>query len=135
MSLTSVLAKLMEFLTIVTFSQHIKDALEATLSSNTSKMPLMQKIPLLSQHTKDALDARTIFRVLRENFMQMILFYGIPPLFSQMIWYYGIPPLRKSMVFVPKKNAHERTERALTCALKLLANLCDNNGMVINTAK
>ncbi|VDO10935.1 unnamed protein product [Rodentolepis nana] len=35
----------------------------------------------------------------------------------------------------PKKNAQERTESALNCALKLLANWCDNNGMVINTAK
>ncbi|VDN96994.1 unnamed protein product [Rodentolepis nana] len=35
----------------------------------------------------------------------------------------------------PKKNAQERTESALNCALKQLANWCDNNGMVINTAK
>ncbi|VDN98721.1 unnamed protein product, partial [Rodentolepis nana] len=35
----------------------------------------------------------------------------------------------------PKKNAQERTESALNCGLKLLANRCDNNGMVINTAK
>uniref|UniRef100_A0A0R3TRA2 ANK_REP_REGION domain-containing protein n=1 Tax=Rodentolepis nana TaxID=102285 RepID=A0A0R3TRA2_RODNA len=34
-----------------------------------------------------------------------------------------------------KKNAKERTESALRCALKLLANWCDNNGMVIKTAK
>ncbi|VDO11525.1 unnamed protein product, partial [Rodentolepis nana] len=34
-----------------------------------------------------------------------------------------------------KKNAQERTESALNGALKLLANWCDNNGMVINTAK
>ncbi|VDO14358.1 unnamed protein product [Rodentolepis nana] len=75
--------------------------------------------------------------VLRENFMQMILFYGIPPLFSQMIWYYGIPPLRKFVLWysAPKKNAQERRESVLNCAFKLLANWCDNNGMVINTAK
>ncbi|VDO10598.1 unnamed protein product [Rodentolepis nana] len=73
-------------------------------------------------------------------FMQMIWYYGIPGLlyaddlvlwysayFTQMIWYYGIPP--------PRKNAKERTKSALNSALKLLANLCDNNGMVINTAK
>ncbi|VDO00799.1 unnamed protein product [Rodentolepis nana] len=35
----------------------------------------------------------------------------------------------------PKKNAQERTDSALKGALKLLANWCDNNGMVINTAK
>ncbi|VDO15252.1 unnamed protein product [Rodentolepis nana] len=34
-----------------------------------------------------------------------------------------------------KENAKERTESALNCGLKLLANWCDNNGMVINTAK
>ncbi|VDO01482.1 unnamed protein product [Rodentolepis nana] len=35
----------------------------------------------------------------------------------------------------PKKNAQERMESALNSALKLLANWCDNNRTVINTAK
>uniref|UniRef100_A0A0R3TJ79 Receptor expression-enhancing protein n=1 Tax=Rodentolepis nana TaxID=102285 RepID=A0A0R3TJ79_RODNA len=96
-----------------TFSQHIKDALDAR---NTYK------------HIKDALDARNTLNDLVlwyfAYFMQMIWYYGIPGLlyaddlvlwysayFTQMIWYYGIPP--------PRKKAKERTESVLNCALKL----------------
>ncbi|VDO03815.1 unnamed protein product [Rodentolepis nana] len=67
-------------------------------------------------------------------------------LYAAVLWYstpkknaqesYGIPPLRKTLRRTNCEiNAQERTESALNCKLKLLANWCDNNGITYATSK
>ncbi|VDO06210.1 unnamed protein product [Rodentolepis nana] len=118
-----------------TFSEHIKDALDArntltglpqgAVASCTLFNIFSNDIAELVQAvtgTKCLLYADNLVLWYFAYFMQMIWYYGIPGLlyaddlvlwysayFTQMIWYYGIPP--------PRKKAKERTESVLNCAL------------------
>ncbi|VDO05393.1 unnamed protein product [Rodentolepis nana] len=79
---------------------------------------LRQAILLAERTTFDNLEMKN--RIGAVSHGHQVLFYAD----DLVLWYSA-----------PKKNSQEWTESALSCALKLLANWCDKNGMVINNAK
>ncbi|VDN97732.1 unnamed protein product [Rodentolepis nana] len=96
----------------------------------TSLVPNQWKVAntSLPQGPQEAVTTCTLFNVLINDIAELVQTVTSMQCHSRIddlvLWYSAT-----------EKNAQEMTDSALNSALKLLANWCDNNGMVINTPK
>nr|CDS26300.1 RNA directed DNA polymerase from mobile element [Hymenolepis microstoma] len=160
--LTSMLAKLVERIvnTRLTWFLEINNTLENEQAGFMPQRSTNQQVTTLFQHIKDALDVRNTLTAVFTDFKSaydlawkenLSLPQGAVTSCSLFdVFINDIAELVQTVTGVefllyaddlvlwysaPKKNAQKRTESALNYALKLLANWCNNNGMVINTSK